>query len=240
MYNSSPFAKHILPNEGNTMFIPEPFVKEPPKSSMIIGSFSKPKILELIDANKIPDCYAHSVGIFEIETGRMLSVNRGYGDVDCDKLYDGGFAYYTIIWRQPTNVGRNLQPATMMADRHSYYELNLWHIGNLTPNAVKRLQHDEDNIERWDTQLFIKHLCRFGAPVDIEGSFACVYCDDIDLFVFRNELENMYIDNDMNICSNVFPDSFVVSQNKVWKFDWKKKQINSVEEFQTVKQWWKI
>lgn len=201
--------------------------------SIIIGSFNRDKIIELCSLVSHKMCYAHSIGIYDVENKGMFGVNRGPNELAYNKIYITP-TEYCIVHLQSTPCGRNIQPASTF-DRDS--EHYLWFNGELTSEEVERFQIEEDTEEKWQTMLLLKHIVRYGAPSDVDGSFSCVYTDGADLYLFRNELESMFIDDDMTICSIPFRASRATNSNRMFKMDLKEKLLVGIEIFNTVKKW---
>jgi len=210
-----------------------------PPVSTIIGSFYKDKIIELCELNKHRNSYAYSIGTYDVDNHGFLGVNRGYGEFSYNKL-DNNPNFYTIVYLQSTPCGRNVQPASTI-DRHAldhgFEEYYLWLHGNLTAAEIQKLQIEEDTEEQWETMLLLKHVVRYEAPADVDGSFSCVYSDGEDLYLFRNELESMFVDDELNICTMPFKGSRATSANKMILMNLEKKTLKITEPFDTVKHW---
>lgn len=206
----------------------------------IIGSFSKDKIIEIAELNP-PGAVAHSVSCYDIENRGLFSINRGRGKLKY-KMLDSDPSFYKILFLQ-YGEDKHIQPTTdydiypSESPRDNFYEHALWFKGELKPKEIEKLQFEEDTKDDWGPDLLLKHVVRYEAPVDVDGSFACVYCDGKDLFIFRNEFESMFIDQDMNISTVAFSGSTTTSANKMFKLDFKKKGLKQVDEFATVRHW---
>jgi hypothetical protein len=69
-----------------------------------------------------------------------------------------------------------------------------------------------------------------------DGTFSCLYYDrdTLKLYLFRNEISPMFIDEDFNISSTKFKDSKETEPNKVFKLDITRKLSQEVYSFKTV------
>lgn len=199
---------------------------------MIIASHHKEKIIELCELNRNP-CYAHSVASYDLDNKGMFSVLRGSGELSYNKLDDDPM-FYTIVYLHTTECKRNIQPPSILDDYTEHY---LWFNGEITTQEKEKLQIEEDTKKDWNAMLLCRHIVRYGSPVNVDGSFACMYSDGADLYMFRNEKESLFFDDDFNICSMPFVGSRVLLSNKVWKMNMEKKKLKMIEEFDTVRSW---
>jgi hypothetical protein len=214
---------------------PEPMLAGSPPVSMIAGSFSRDKLIELCEMHKYRGTYAYSIATYDVENHGMFSVNRGYGVLDYHKISISPHQY-CIVQLQATPT-RNIQPASKIVDQKDYFEHYLWFNGSLTNNEVGKIQLEEDTTERWQAMLLLKRVMRYGAPVDVDGAFSCVYSDGKELYLFRNELEPMFRDEELTICTTPFKGSVSTSSNKMFRMDLKKKGLRLIEEFTTIRHW---
>lgn len=65
----------------------------------------------------------------------------------------------------------------------------------------------------------------------IEGSFSCLYINNDEIKLFRNQLSPLYIDIDLNISSAKFENSKSTKENVIYNIDFKSKEIKIVSEF---------
>lgn len=196
----------------------------------IIGTFDTAKLKELAALNSYRGEYSHSVSFYSLAEQKVVSVQKGMGPLPVDKISipDG---FYAICHQQaPTGElqnARNIHPAQIMSSM-------LWHNGILKPATIDRLKEKHKAMTSWDTMLMLYTLVQGwdGNPLaDIDGTFACIYADSVpfilsgdlqnthDLFLFRNELAPLFIDDKYNVSSTKFDGSRSLEPNVVWKFE---------------------
>lgn len=205
---------------------------------MIIGSFSKDKIIELCELAKPRNTYCHSISTYDVDNCSMFSVLRSYGDINYNKLNDNS-NFYSIVFLQSTPCDRSIQPPYRgeLEDGTNYQEYWLWFDGKLNQNDIKRIQLEESTTESWEPMLLLKHVIRYGEPADLWGGFSCVYSNGRELFVFRNEQVPMFFDSKLNMCTTPFKDSVTTASNRVLKLLLDKKKLKIISEFETTRDW---
>jgi len=162
----------------------------------IFCSKDKNKFIELAKANQYRGSDHHSITVFD---NTLECVFSG--------TYDGLFNEQNIpeIESEVYYVG-HVQAATSLFSKihpnEDEFTCNLlWHNGILKDEYMS-LQE-----EKWDTELINKLVSSKDnlseKLSDLDGSFACVHYNhkDKQLFIFRNKLSPMFIDNDYNISS---------------------------------------
>lgn len=199
----------------------------------IVGSFNKDKIAELIELNKSRGCLFHSVSYYDSVLGH-IKVNRGQGAPNIDQIdiYPG---YYCIVHMQaPTDQKNGIHPA-------GYFGAYLWHNGIIKPKSIKllndRIKLSVPDLPRtdWDTEVILRTYCEFGPTYlsQVDGTFSCLMYYDKDLYLFRNEISPMFIDNEMNISSIQFPGSKETEPNVLFLLETKEKALYSYGTFKT-------
>jgi hypothetical protein len=207
---------------------------------MIAASFSKDKIVQMLDLNKHRSTYAHSIASYDTNNMALFSVNRGFGDISYNRIYEEPNLYIIVFIQEMPN-GRHIQPPCIFTEPPSDH--HLWFNGELAPKEIEKLQFeeaekDEESVKQWAPFLLLKHIIRYSAPIDVDGSFACLYCDGRDLFVFRNEKEALFLDDDFNICSSPFTGSTSLASNKMYKMNMTKRKLRKIDEFATLRHWY--
>lgn len=121
----------------------------------------------------------------------------------------------------PTTESTMIHPAQV--DGNSF----LWHNG-----IIKQSKLPEDV---WDTQWMLDKVYRegFDQLSHIDGSFACVMFCQGELFVFRNEISPLFIDDRLNISSTKFTNSELLPANVVYKMDIKSGKLIDEMNFET-------
>lgn len=123
-------------------------------------------------------------------------------------------------------IGHSQAPTSKTSHIHpaAYKNAKLWHNGLILGMN-----------DKWDTEYILTsiHDNGFKSLSDLEGSFACVYQIDNELFVFRNELSPLFIDDDLNISSTKFIYCHDVEPNVIFKVDLFNKRLIKISEFKT-------
>lgn len=194
----------------------------------IIGSHSKDKIKELAELNAYRGQHSHSVYVFENYTNKVLYSHKGLGPLNID---DHNLPHGYIICHQqaPTTDNKDLNSVHPAQIGKSL----LWHNGIIKAHEVKRLQKYLESTCTWDTKLLLQFLVNEDTDAlhCIDGTFSCVWYDNTDLLIFRNEISPMFIDHEANISSTKFKDSESVSPNKVLIFNYTAVNINDMLEW---------
>lgn len=199
----------------------------------ISGSFSKSKLIELVDLNRYRGEYSHSITYIDKELD-VLSLTRKFGSVNVDDIRIPESAYCIIHQQAPTteNVSfDHIHPAQNSSAL-------LWHNGILKQTTIKKLQDVLKSSSTWDSFLLLDYLTKISSvPKDIDGSFACVFhevdlIDGAHLWLFRNEIAPLFIDTEMNISSTKFDGSEPVQPNTMISFN-PFKSLVRISEFLT-------
>lgn len=121
----------------------------------------------------------------------------------------------------------NIHPASDGATK-------LYHNGILKDEAIKMLQKDYDVKEDWDTQLLLLAVNGMSDLSEIDGSFSCLWYNGAKLFLFRNEIAPMFIDNsNFDISSTSFANGSSLPPNTMYSFNLNKKTLFPVNHFRT-------
>ena len=170
----------------------------------IIGSFSKAKIIELAGLNKYRGTFSHSISLYDPEERAIFYIQRTFGELNYDQIEIPDNMYCIVHQQAPTGEDKseaNIHPAE--TNEHL-----LWHNGILKDYTIERL-NNRFGLTKWDSQLLLQKMIADRLPDDIDGSFSCLYYNPLErgLFLFRNALAPMFIDNQMNISSTKFEGS---------------------------------
>ena len=202
----------------------------------IIGSFSKDKLIELCELNKYRGTFSHSISYYNFEQHNFFSIMKTFGeinydDIDEQNLKDG--MYCVIHMQAPTGEDKsevNIHPA----------EINghfLWHNGILKDSTILALHEEFDYDTKWDSKLLLWKMIWDGKPHDIDGSFSCLqYIPNgaKGMYLFRNSLAPMFIDDDFNISSTRFAESRKTEAGVIYEFHPDRKQLIEVARFDTL------
>ena len=181
-------------------------------------------------------CYGHSIGSYDLQNDSMFSVLRGPNELPHNRIDDTGH-FYQIVYLHFEPCDRNIQPASMFNNDYSLSDSILWMNGELASKEIEKLQFEEDTKETWEPWLMLHHVERYGSPVEVDGSFACMYSDGTYLYAFRNQLEAIFFDKDFNFCSLPFENSEVLPSEKMFQLDMEKKKMKVVDTFTTIRHW---
>lgn len=197
----------------------------------IVGSFSKDKLIELIELNSYRG--SHSYSFSTLTPLYDLKVRaKGLGTINYDDI-DLPYGYYGIVHVQaPTTEAKTLDSIHPAMDGWMTY---LWHNGIIKANNVKKLQDLYGNDTNWDTQLLLRAI---NTSVDelngVDGSFSCLWFNGAAAYLFRNDISPMFYDRDLNISSTKFEGSISTPANKLLLMDLETKGLYNKGEFKTV------
>lgn len=180
----------------------------------IIGSFDTETFKSLRELNLYRGSRTNSLAV--IHSNNEFNLRRG---IELLNVFSHENDAYKLGHLQaPTGKHSSIHPAV-------YEDTMLWHNG-----IVRRMYNDE-----WDTLFICKKIYghAWEALSEIDGSFACVYWDGVDLFIFRNEISPLFIDDKMNISSTKFEGSKSLPPNEVFKVDLNAKCLKNVGKFRT-------
>lgn len=214
----------------------------------IVGSFSKDKLKELIELNSYRGNHSYSLTEYDPIKKEIGQVYRDFGEVNyslLDSLDEG--MYYIAHTQAPTTQAKghnNIHPSVL-----NYHWLGilggqslLWHNGIIKENCIKEMQSKLNTTEKWDTKLLHEWRRRGYSLNEIDGTFSCLFYyeksnEDLtfsgDLYLFRNEISPMFMDNNMNLSSTKFIGSYSTLPNKVLKLDFENQGYEVIEEFET-------
>jgi glutamine phosphoribosylpyrophosphate amidotransferase len=196
----------------------------------IIGSFDKDTIVRLCELNAHRGQHSHSISYYDNQSNYFCEIHRGMGPINYDNIDIPGDAYCVVHMQAPTTDGKsldNIHPAMIGGEI-------LWHNGIIKEKEIHRLQEVYKTNEEWDTYILLKHMMSEGSPDGIDGSFSCLYFDSYRMYLFRNEIAPMFIDDDFNISSTKFPKSHSTEPNSLLLFEPGLKRLVPILNFNTV------
>lgn len=197
----------------------------------IIGSFDLIKFKELIKINQYRGSFAYSYSSFDPKIG-ILNTIKDFGEFDIN-IINKITQSYTIGHIQAPTGGlikdvKRIHPSRI---KNSY----LFHNGILKKTYIEKLQNKFRTNNNWDTYLLHKELIASGFEKlnNIDGSFGCVYIVNNNIYLFANDLINLFIDDEVNISSVKFNKSTKLPSNCVFKLDLLNKTYTDIYQFKT-------
>lgn len=192
----------------------------------ITASFSKVTLQELYKLNSYRGELSYSLGTFNYRNVSILEIlSQKAGKMDESVIRNipaTKGSYFVAHSQAPTTNTNNIHPAIIQQDGGM-----LWHNG-----IIKQKELPKDT---WDTEWLLKQILDNGWEIlsDIDGTFACIMYYDNNLFVFRNEISPLFVDNKLNISSTKFENSTLLPPNLVFKINLKDKLLEEVSIFKT-------
>jgi len=121
----------------------------------------------------------------------------------------------------PTTDSKNIHPAV-------YGDAMLWHNGIIKQNKL--------STGTWDTAWLLEQIIDYGwsSLSRVDGTFACIMYLNGSLYVFRNEISPLFIDDRFNISSTRYQGSVPLTPNKVWKLNFNTMYLDAVAYFETM------
>ena len=212
----------------------------------IVGSFDKSKLIELIELNSYRGSHSYSFAVYDT-AGHLVIKKQGLGTISYDDI-DMLPGYYGVVHVQaPTTDSKStdsIHPAislierTYVKDKYTTYkwpDTCLWHNGIIKDDCVKRLQEEQETKVSWDTALLLDEVDRGWNNLSrVDGSFSCLYYNNGRLYLFRNDISPMFVDEHLNISSTKFEGSVATQSNIVWLVDTYHRTLHKIGEFKTV------
>lgn len=172
----------------------------------IVGSKSKATLKYLLEINAYRGQLSHSLAALD-ERSNIETLIRQPGSVP-DTLIDNfpDTSYYIGHIQAPTTESRSIHPA-------AFDECYLWHNGIVKQKEIPA--------GTWDTEWILKGILADGFDFlsTVNGTFACVAYIDKKLYVFRNEISPLFVDDELNISSTKFDGSRSLDPNVVFEID---------------------
>ena len=176
----------------------------------IIGSHDKDMLVALIDLNAYRGQHSWSISYYDLLWNRMKSVSRGMGEVPKDLINIGINEYCIVHMQAPTTSNKDMNTVHPAQIENAY----LWHNGIIKADWVNKRK----DVSTWDTQLILNQYVTTKDLNDIDGTFACLLCDNDKLYLFRNEISPLFFDKYNNISSTRFEGASLIKPNVVWEF----------------------
>lgn len=199
----------------------------------IIGSFSKDTLLELVELNSYRGNHSYSISEYSPVDHSFILHRKDFGPFSLEgiELKEGN--YYVAHIQAPTTQSRDIHSIHPSAHGTKDY---LWHNGIIKDDNIKWLQ-EKYNMPgiSWDTALLHYHINRNGLESlsDINGTFSCLYYYYGVLYLFRNEISPMFIDDKFNISSTKFKGSKPTPPNRGLEMIFENRTLEEACEFKT-------
>lgn len=210
----------------------------------IIGSFNLDSFLKLLKYNQSRGNFSYSLTVLELfENNCTVSQTyKSFGEFDeslLTKIKIPQHPYFIGHVQAPTgglikDFNRIHPSVNEQENPHTY----LWHNGILkdpTIQVIKDRYQLYDNEWNWDTKLLHKSLDEESVEIlsELEGSFGCIWIVEPKLYLFTNDLVNLYIDDKLNISSLPFQGSNKIYPNVVFQMNFINSKIEEIHNFKT-------
>jgi hypothetical protein len=196
---------------------------------MIAASKSSGTVMRLMEFERGVVTSGRSIGMYNTRDKSFFTVLRGKGSeqhipsVSNDNMYTIAFsASYTDTF---------IQPAELYNNEHIEY---LWMDGNLKDEEVEKLQAEGQTEDKWPVRLLLRHILGANPPIGIDGRFACMYSDGMNMYAFRNDFGSLFCDDNLTVCTRPFSGSTTLPANKMYRIDFTENKFVSISEFETV------
>lgn len=191
----------------------------------ILGSFSKPQIKDLYQLNSYRGELSYSVSTFrpagdKINFRALFQSPGAMPDTLVDSMITEEGDYIVAHSQAPTTDTSNIHPAV-------YGDALLWHNG-----IIKQKEISEGT---WDTLWLLEQILDYGwgSLSNIDGTFACVMYKNSNLYVFRNEISPLFVNDEFAISSTQFDGSTSLAPNTVWRMNFETKELEPEAYFTT-------
>jgi len=164
----------------------------------------------LIALNAYRGQHSWSISYYDLLWNCMKSVSRGMGEIPKDLINIGLNEYCIVHMQAPTTDNKDMNTVHPAQIGNTY----LWHNGIIKADWVNKRK----DISSWDTQLILNQYVSTKDLNDIDGTFACLLCDEDKLYLFRNEISPLFIDKYSNISSTRFEGAILIKPNIIWEF----------------------
>ncbi len=204
----------------------------------IVGSFDKDKLIELVKLNSYRGQHSYSISEYDVEEQKLRLLRKEFGEFNLNGIELTEGCYYIAHTQAPTTEAKahnNIHPS-VEAD-----ECMLWHNGIIKQDCVNWLQEEvKMPNEKWDTKLLHEYL-RYGKDLsEINGTFSCLWYNLGKLYLFRNEISPMFMDEHRNISSTKFENSWSVEANRMWSMVFEEEAMNIGDREVVLKQEYKF
>lgn len=193
---------------------------------MIVASKSPETILNLMKVKEYVTPCTHSIGMYDTDENSFFAVLRGRDRLSPSCLSNNP-RFYQIAF-QNSCEDPFIQPAELYNGEHIEF---LWMEGNLSEQEVKKLQAEGQTEDSWSVRLLLRHLLETKTPIAIDGEFACVYSDGLEVYAFTNGAVPLFCDDTLTVCTHPFAGSKTLPRGKVYRIDFDENKFVSIAEF---------
>ena len=204
----------------------------------IVGSFDTEKLKELVELNSYRGQHSHSISYYNCRE-KTLTITKKLGSLELADINIPEGHYGICHIQAPTTDATDINSIHPASGLFENKPTCLWHNGILKNTTVKALQKYYGTDEEWDTTLLLHRLNSAGIPENIDGTFSCLWFKPLgqgrgDLYLFRNEISPMFIDDNFNISSTKFEGSHSTDPNVILWMYMDLKLLIKKETFKTV------
>jgi hypothetical protein len=191
----------------------------------IFASFNKDTLTSLYNLNRYRGELNYSLSSFGLEDEgvRLRSLTKDSGkmpDNSIDKFLTVHGDYMIGHIQAPTSESSSIHPA-------QHDGRLLWHNGIIKQSVFKG--------HPWDTLWMLEQLATNGIEMlsKFDGTFACIMYASNGLFVFRNEISPMFVDDEMSISSTKFHNSRPLEPNVFFELNLSSRELIPLYKFTT-------
>lgn len=203
----------------------------------IIGTRNYSKLQELIALNSYRGSHSYSLSFFDISTGKLTILKKDFGEPNINNIVIPDNTYVIAHVQAPTTDQKTTAAIHPAIGGEAGGDA-LWHNGIIKEDTIKSLVSKYNTT--WDTRQILNILTEEWSGVEsfnqLDGTFSCLYYRNVDksLYIFRNEISPMFIDDDFNISSTRFENSRETIPNQIWQLNLKDNTMQSISTFTTV------
>lgn len=157
----------------------------------------------------------------EFDKLKYFNSSRGVKNESVTELKTDNGTYYVGHIQSPTSNSSNKHPAIQN-------KLKLWHNG-----IIKNHYMGSFDYYGWDTMFLLNRISESGTDVlsEIDGSFACIFTVNEDIFIFRNVLAPLFISSDNSLSSMKYEGFKPLRPNTI--FQLKDNELIKTKTFET-------
>tara|TARA_B100000287_G_C20657486_1_gene789011 strand:- start:1016 stop:1645 length:630 start_codon:yes stop_codon:yes gene_type:complete len=198
----------------------------------IFGSFKKEKLEELAELNSYRGQLSYSISQYDPEEKKLFLKRKCEGSFNIEDVQLDDGCYYIAHIQAPTTAASAIDSIHPSA-RNETGDL-LWHNGILKESFVKQMQEALPSEQLWDTGLLHDWLLVNKDISEVDGTFSCArYIEGDGMFLFRNEISPLFIDEHINISSTKFEGSKPTTPNEVLRIDFENGSLVTEDTFTT-------
>ena len=191
----------------------------------IFASFDKEKLKKLYELNRYRGELNYSLSSFSSDSNgiKLSHLVRGEGKMPegtIDKFLTAVDDYMVGHIQAPTSESSSIHPA-------EYKGRLLWHNGIIKQSTIQGYS--------WDTMWMLELLATRGIEMlsKFDGTFACVMYTSNGLFIFRNEISPMFIDDELSLSSTKFERSQPLEPNTFFELNFSSRELLPLYRFTT-------